>query len=524
MQVLLIIGSLAAAIWLIRVWTGAMNIAAIEQEPLSSIEHRHPYLPKLSAILVSVLIAGVLLFLSLKYGKTTSLSSFRGSTALLRSALVFGLIALFGIFDQVRWRGEKDRYKYFYAFILGTLVTWVLIAFKRGLFEAGIDDDPFLTALGITCLVVGWRFLFGPWSAPIKATVLGTFIFWVAYAILRFETRAELTATAIAALAALIPVIIWCWLFLAQHRQRLGVVTLAFFAGMMSTVPILFYSEITRRGMELNFFFFKIVPLSYGSTSKQFVTQSLQGLSPLNSIVVTTLVTYLLVGVIEEYCKYWVLRYSSRDFFRSIDDAMQLAIIVAIGFAFAENLVNPTYFTGFVKDYLLTPARPEWGHFTSSVVGRSVLTNMVHILSTGVLGYFVGLAFFASPLLKDQFARGRSRPLFMLVHQMLSLRTESVYSRTQLLTGLLAAFVLHGLFDFIVSLPDVLPGNPASVGALLGSSSGFLGGISLIIVPAVLYTVGGLWLLMVLFEKKEDMKEFGAIIETQTFVTSDSGG
>jgi hypothetical protein len=303
MQILLIVGSIVAALVLIRIWTGVLNVGAVEQETLASVEKRHPYLPSVPAILVSLALAGGLFFLSLKFGKTTSLSSLTGSTALTRSLIVFGLIAVFGLYDQWRWHGTKDRYKYFYAFVLGTLVTWILIAFKRALFEVGVAQDPFLTALGVTCLIIGWRFLFGPWSASIKATVLGTFILWVTYAILRFESREELIATGIAASTALIPVFIWCWLFLSYHRQRMGVVVLAFFAGMLSTVPVLFYSRLAQSAVELNFFFFKIVPLSYGGTSRQFVTQSVfRGVSVYNSILLTTLVTYLLVGVIEESC------------------------------------------------------------------------------------------------------------------------------------------------------------------------------------------------------------------------------
>jgi hypothetical protein len=154
--------------------------------------------------------------------------------------------------------------------VLGTIVTWILIAFKRVLFETGIQQDPFLGALGVVCVVVGWKFLFGPWSASIKSTVLGTFIFWVAYAILRHKEAEELLATAMAAIVAMVPVVIWCKLFLSYHKQRLSYVSLAFFAGMLSTAPILFYHELMTRSIQLNFFLFKITPLSFGSSSNGF--------------------------------------------------------------------------------------------------------------------------------------------------------------------------------------------------------------------------------------------------------------
>ncbi len=521
MNFLIVIGSIAAAGLLIRIWTGALNVKAVEEESLAAVEQKHPYLPKPGAIAVSVLIAGILFFLSLKYNTKTSLASLTGSTAAIRTIVVFLLISVFGFFDRYRWHGSRDRYQYFLAFVLSTLVTWVLIMFKRAFFEAGIEHDPFLMALGFTLIVIGWKFLFGPWGAPMKATVLGTFIFWAIYALLRYKTQGELVATGLAAIVAIIPALIWCRLFLSYHTTRFSVVILAFFAGMLSTVPILFYSELTMRAVELNFFIFKITPLSYGSSSQAFVSDSIfKSVTGTQSILLTTLVTYLIVGVIEEASKFWVLNRSGRQFFRSIDDALQLAIVVAIGFAFAENLVNPTYFVSFVQDYLITPASPQWGPFLGSVIGRSVLTCMVHIVSTGVMGYYVGLAFFASPLLKEQFMQGKIHTVLTTVHDMLNVRTEAIFARTQLILGLFYAIVLHGIFDFTVSLSEVLPGHPATIGALLGQSpDSFLSGIAITLLPSVLYVVGGFWLLTYLFERKEDMKEFGAVVESQTFVS-----
>lgn len=521
MQFLVAIGVIIATIALIRIWTGALNVKAVEEQSLSAIERSQPYLPKFGAILFSVVVATILFVLSLRYGKSTSLQSLTGSSAVIRTVIIFAGICAFGLFDQFRWHGSADRYKYFYAFVLGTLVTWILIAFKRSFFETGVGQDPFLMALGVTCVVIGWRFLFGPWTASIKCTVLGTFILWVSYAILRFESRDQLLATAIAAVVALIPVLIWCWLFLRYHRQRLPVVLLAFFAGMLSTVPILFYNQLTIRGIELNFFLFRIVPESFGASSKDFVSESVfSSTTGTTSILLTTLVTYLIVGIIEEVAKFWVLRHSSKEFFRSIDDVLQLAIIVALGFAFAENLANPTYFVGFVQQYLLRPESPMWGPFIGSVVGRGVLTTMVHVLSTGVLGYFAGLAFFASPVIRDQFSRGKAHPFFESMHRLLSLRTEHIYARTMLMTGVGLAIIIHGFFDFTVSIADVIPGNPTTLGQLFGAPpESFLQGIAIVLLPAVLYIVGGFWLLASLFERTENMKEYGYIVDTQAIIS-----
>jgi RsiW-degrading membrane proteinase PrsW (M82 family) len=287
---------------------------------------------------------------------------------------------------------------------------------------------------------------------------------------------------------------------------------------MLSTVPILFWHELMQRGIQLNFFLFKVIPVSFNTSSSQFVSQSVLegGANTTTSIVLTTLVTYLIVGVIEEISKYWVLRHSSERFFHSIDDTMQLAIIVAIGFAFAENLANPTYFVGFVQNYLLKPETPQWAAFIAGVFGRGVLTMMVHILSTGVLGYFLGVAFFASQSLREK----QPNIFIRMIGELLSFRQDTVFAQLHTIVGVVAAIVVHGIFDFIVSLPEVLPGRPGTVGALLGSpASSPLHNLSIVLVPSLLYVVGGFWLLVTLFQRKEDMKVYGTLVPTTSVIT-----
>ncbi len=455
----------------------------------------------------------------LKTGKSTGIEHLHNKETLYRTIFVFISVVALGLLDTRSWKLGFDHTHYFSAFVLGTALSWGAISLKRGIFETGLLADPFLTALGVVCIIILWKSMFGPWGEHMRATVLGTFVFWCAYAILRAKAGSEIFATTIAFVMATIPVVLWCILFLSYHKERFRVVLLAFFAGMLSTVPILFYHSLMQKGMELNFFLFKITPLSFGKASSDFVAGSLIN-KGVTATLVTTLVTYLIVGIIEEVSKYWVLRHGCARSFRSIDDALQLSIIVALGFAFAENLVNPTYFIAFVQQYLLQPASPEWSPFLANVIGRSVLTTMVHVLSTGVLGYFAGRAFFSTLITQeDQMTSWTSRVLFTL-HKLLDIDIASLYKGWTLTCGLILSFILHGLFDFIVSLPEVLPGNPATLGALFHlSSDSFLQKIPLTLLPSIFYIVGGVWLLVVLFDSKEGQKEYGNVRETTTFLS-----
>ena len=456
----------------------------------------------------------VLFFLFLK--TIGGIAPFDGPEGPVRAAAFFAVAAGVGVAAQFRW----DRAKHYtFALAVGTLITFVLLGFKRVLFSVAAPQDPFFMALGIICVVLAWRFLFGPWRPQVKATVLATFIFWVGVHLFWREAPAMRTAHLLAVIVAIIPAIVWCLLFLHEHRQRLSLVILMFLAGMLSTAPILFYDALVRRGAEFQFFLFRITPENFTRTSTAFVTGNLVGLPSIKTTLAATLLSFLIVGVIEETSKYWVLKRSGERFFASIDDVMQLGIIVAIGFAFAENVMNPTYFVSFVREYIITPESPNWGGFIGNVLGRAILTNMVHILSTGVVGYFYGLALFAGPYLEETAREGLGHPLASFFNRLFRLPTKAVFRRQMMAIGLLSAFVLHGMFNFLVTLPDLLPGNPRTLGDLLGSPPGsFLHMIALLIVPSLFYVVGGFWILSVLLFRKECMKERGCLVEVDTFV------
>lgn len=436
-----------------------------------------------------------------------------------KTSIVVVAVMLLASLDLIE-RVKNRNGHYLFACILGTALSAGFIKFTQALFEVSARSNAFLMAAGIVLLIIMWRLLFGPWEATTKATVLGTFVFWITLHMLWKESADLRLAHFIAIGVALIPAAVWCSLFLGYHRERRSLVLLMFFAGMLSTVPILFYDALARRGIELNFFLFRIVPESFGRTTEKFVNGNLGDLSTLTRSLLVVFLSFLIVGFIEEVSKYWVFQKSGRQALSSIDDAMQLAIIVAIGFAFAENIANQGYFPAFVRDYLLRPPLADWAGFFGNVLGRSILTSMVHIVSTGVMGYFFGLALFAGPYLQEAQARGKKYAIVEYIHDLLRLPKKSIFQSQMILTGLILAIFLHALSNFLVTLPDVLPGNPRTVGDLLSSpSSSVFNYVSILLLPALLYVVGGFWLLTELFVRKENLKERGHVIPTESFVT-----
>ena len=389
------IGFLVVSLIFSRLWIGIVNASFIHEESIGSIEERQPYIPS-PKIIAGTLVGTFFLFLLALKGLQDVLP-IEGRAGVLSLGILFAILGGAALAVEQRWRRSRE---FVFAGMIGSAIAILLIGLQRSLFFGGATHDPYFMALAVLCVALAWRCLFGPWNARVKATVLGTFLFWIGVFLIANDPSDVRMARILAGMVALIPALIWCVFFLKYHYQRMSLVTLMFFAGMLSTVPILFYDKLVRSGAEMQFFFFRIVPENFNRTSSAFVSGNLVGITSVKSTLLITLLSFLFVGMVEEVSKFWVMKKSGKKFFSSIDDVMQLSIIVAIGFAFAENIVNPTYFTGFVRDFLITHD-PNWGGFLGNVMGRAILTNMVHIVSTGVLGYFFGLALFAGPYMKD---------------------------------------------------------------------------------------------------------------------------
>lgn len=435
-----------------------------------------------------------------------------------KTLLVLCAIAALASVDLIRRWKHKPTHLLF-ATILGTTLSLGLIVTSNLFLQPGIQENPYAMAFAVLVIIIGWRALFGPWEVQTKATLLGTFLFWITLHLFITDDPDTRLAHAIAAVSALIPATVWCFLFLRYHRERISAVLLMFFSGMLATAPILFYDALVRHGVELQFFLFRIEPESFSQASQSFVSGQLAETGQVQNMVVSAIISYIIVGFIEEVSKYWAVVHSARKIFSSIDDVLQLSIVVAIGFAFAENIINPAYFTSFVQQYLLNGSTRDVMTFLSNVLGRAVLTTMVHIVATGVMGYFLGVAIFAGPYLAERHAHGKAYRFLAFVHRILRLREVSVFRVQMMITGLASAIFIHGLFNFLVTVPDLLPGNPHTLHDLLGASSPqFLDAIPLLLIPALLYVVGGFCLLTHLFLVKDNMVERGFVVTKEVMV------
>lgn len=267
---------------------------------------------------------------------------------------------------------------------------------------------------------------------------------------------------------AIIPAIIWLYLFLRRHHESKWLVLFTFIGGMVAAKLILVYQGYWDE--TVNLIFFKVNPVDFKEN-----INSILGTRPLLALFLS----FVGVGVIEEYGKFWIMRIIDQNFFKSIDDVIEMAIIAALGFAFFENII---YFSQHWD-------KLSAGNFFIFALMRVTIVTMVHMLCSGILGYYYGMAYFASPMLKIQYMKEKRHPVLDFLKKVLHLRKSHVYHHEMIVIGMASAMGIHALYDFLLTF-----------------NIGF--GVILVMFA---YFFGGFWFLNYLLKKKDTNLKLGLV-------------
>lgn len=174
----------------------------------------------------------------------------------------------------------------------------------------------------------------------------------------------------------------------------------------------------------------------------------------------------MMIGAVEEFAKHLVLRFSDENKFRNVSDAIEFSIMVALGFAFLENIIyfvdriwlTPCTNTKEIAEgaCLLDKATGQY-HYQVGVLlvpflFRSIFSTMAHVISSGIFGYFYGVAHFA----KDEIREYAKHPnkfntkVMVFMHRVFHLKGYTLLREEKLLEGALLAMIFHGTFDFVL--------------------------------------------------------------------------
>ncbi|MBI5411834.1 PrsW family intramembrane metalloprotease [Candidatus Peregrinibacteria bacterium] len=283
-------------------------------------------------------------------------------------------------------------------------------------------------------------------------------------------------------LLAIVPAIVWMIVLLRRERTNKWLIALTFIGGMAAAKLILIYQGYWDQ--TANFIFFRIQLVDFRSNLQAMIANGL----------FAAFVVFLGVGVMEEYLKLWVMRLIDSHFFRSINDVIGLALVSALGFAFFENIVY------FINNW----NKLSIGGFFVFVLFRITVVTMVHLLCSGVFGYYYGMSYFASPMLQIHAMKNRTHPVLNFIKKVLRIRRARLYHDSMAVKGLLLAMFLHAIYDFVMSQ----------------QFTALTRGFPVYLIVMILYFFGGFWFLRNLMKKKEFQLRLG-LVGTQVMPRED---
>ncbi len=312
-----------------------------------------------------------------------------------------------------------------------------------------------------------------------------------------------------------VPILAWIYFFQKQNYEKKKYVIITFFAGMMSIIPIKLYEkywDISVWKLEhLNLFkyldnvagtqtvgsvlAFVIVSIIVSSAIFLFSALIMFVLeifsrdndfscyekkvakiseSPFLFVTIGAFIGFLtaflalyfpekvwffvVVGMLEEYAKYLMLRFADENKIGNVADAISFAIIIALGFAFVENVV-------YLSKFWFNTSQ-NFAGFTAFFVLRSTISVVAHVCFSAIVGYFYGIAHFSDEIYQEE-VRENKHFLLKLIHKIFHLKAAPLFHEEKLLEGLLIAMLIHAFFNSLLEFELVIWVIPFIIGIFL---------------------------------------------------------
>lgn len=158
---------------------------------------------------------------------------------------------------------------------------------------------------------------------------------------------------------------------------------------------------------------------------------------------------FIAVGVVEEFGKHYAVRWADRKKINieTIKESIQLSLVSALGFAFAENIY---YFYNIWTYY-------DISQLFFPFIFRSSFTAAGHMIFAGIFGYFYGISKFAKPMIEYKYYSGKISKIYTVLGKIPFFELENIYRKRTVLIGLLSGMGIHAIFNFMLQMNLVIP-------------------------------------------------------------------
>lgn len=243
----------------------------------------------------------------------------------------------------------------------------------------------------------------------------------------------------ISALMAAIPVAIWIPLFFKQSGISKLTLLFLFFIGILTAPALL--------GIQ---YLWAIYPTFDVATLIQ---------SSITKVSVMYIILFTFFGMMEEVIKHFAVRIIDKRTLavKTVNDALRLSILSALGFSFAENI----YYL-----YQLWSSLSA-GELLGVYVFRSGFTMCAHMIFSGIFGYYFGISKFSIDITNQEKLVGKEDIMARFLSDLTNKPLAEGYKEKTIFKGLLIAVILHAIFNYMLQYNVLIPVIMFVVGGFL---------------------------------------------------------
>jgi RsiW-degrading membrane proteinase PrsW (M82 family) len=216
----------------------------------------------------------------------------------------------------------------------------------------------------------------------------------------------------------------------------------------------IFYSLFTKQSFLNTLRGFLSEPMNFSATSIIFIfilliDILLRTFTPFH-IPQGILGTTFILAILEEYSKHLIVRLFDDHKIKNIANAVELSIIVALSFAFLENII---YFTSSPQEQI-----------PSIILGRSIISMFGHIVFSAIFGYYYGLSKFAKAVHHIESVETHAPAFPQWIHRIFRFKTSNTFRAQKIFEGLVFAALVHAVFNMFLEYNFFMGVIPILVG------------------------------------------------------------